>query len=318
MLATTTIRFAAFFLLAASSTALAQPWSGQGRDKTLGDFSVELFAGGEYFFDTGIDSSGRVEYARVGGGFSFFTDPEEAFSLNLTGTYLYDDYGFGRSTAIFQQLPVLGVREPWDAIHTYGIDLTMLADVNDNLRFFGGGVFNYSGDISARWDDAITGGGFAGLAYRLSRDLAIGGGVGAMYELEDDIQFFPIFYLDWQITNNMSIQSTPVSMAGTRWSSVELVFEIDKKWDLATGGGYDTRRFRLDSQADAPRGVGEFSSIPFWGRITYQPSPNLTFSAYIATAFDGEIGLSDNDGKVIDKSDFSAPIVIGGNFSVRF
>jgi hypothetical protein len=318
MSANTTIRFATLFLLAASSSALAQPWTGQAPDDQLGEFSFELFAGGEYLVDTSISSGGRFEVTRAAGGFSLFTDPEEAFSINLEAMYIYDDYSINRGSIFFQPQPVLGVAEPWDEIHTYGATLTAMGDLNREFTLFGGGVFNFSGDQSARWDDAITGGGFVGLIYNVSKDLSVGGGVGALYQIEDDFQIFPIFYLDWQIANDLAVRSVPVSMAGTRWTSVELVFSIDKHWDIAAGGGYDFRRFRLDSQADAPRGVGELDYIPFWGRLAYRPNPGFTASVYISAAVEGQIGLANNDGQVIDKADFSSALVIGGNLSFRF
>ena len=294
--------------------ALAQSWSQRSPfvNEADIDFDWQVFIGAEAMVDTQMDPfEGRFEYIRGGGGVSTAGRLSDTVTMSFSAEYFYDDYQF--------EFPVaLGSLEtPWNGIHTIGASAEFTFEL-DNMAIFAGPVLQLTGEAEAEVADALAGGGFAGVAFDLADNARIGGGVALMYEIEGDVDIFPIVYLEWDLANNVVLRSTPVSHAGTRWSSVEIAWRPIQELEFAAGAAYEQRRFRLDDEGPIVDGVGEFSFIPIWASMSYSPTESFSFSIYSTITAWADVESYDMGGGLIGEADLSTSFVIGGNFSYRF
>lgn len=271
-----------------------------------------LHGGAEYQFETDIDDGGDFSVARGGIGFTTRTKFNEDVSLTFRLDYNLDAYDFSSAASS------LGVSDPWDEIHTVSLGAVLSVDAGSEWTLFGGPILQLSGEAGADFSDAIQGGGLFAVSYRVSDTLTIGGGLGVVTQIEDDVRVFPVFVLNWQITDTLSVRNTSASGAGTR-SGLELVCDFDPNWEAAFGGAYQFKRFRLDDRSNAAdEGVGEDSAIPIWGRLTYRLSNNGRINFYAGVVLGGELELETSGGDGIGSSDYDPAAVVGISGSIRF
>jgi hypothetical protein len=308
----TPLALAATLLLAGGASA--QSWSQTSAfvDKAEMNFDWQVFIGAEAMIETGMDAfDGRFDYIRGGGGLSTAGRLSDNVTMSFAAEYFYDDYQFEFPLALGS------VESPWGGVHTLGLSAEFEFEFED-LTIFAGPVLQLSGEAEAEPGDALAGGGFAGAAFNLTENARIGGGVALMSEIEGDVDIFPIIYLEWDLANNVVLRSTPVSHAGTRWSSVEIAVQLVEAWELTAGAAYEQRRFRLDDEGPIVDGVGEFSFIPIWASMTYSPTENVSFSLYGTITAWGDLESYDMGGGQIGETDLSTSAIIGGHFSYRF
>jgi hypothetical protein len=65
----------------------------------------------------------------------------------------------------------------------------------------------FTGEKEADFDNALTGGGFAGFFYRYGDRLTIGPGIGVLTQLEDSPRVIPILIINWKITDTLSLNT---------------------------------------------------------------------------------------------------------------
>ncbi len=282
------------------------------QDHWLDRLKFSLHGGAEYQFETDIDDGGDFSVARGGVGITARTQINTDVSLSFRIDYNLDAYDFSGAAA------GLGVSQPWDDIHTLSLGAILSVDAGNDWTLFGGPVLQISGESGADVGDSIQGGGLFAASYRASDSLTIGGGIGVVSQIEDSARVFPVFVLNWQINDKLSLRNTSVAGAGTR-NGLELVYDFDSNWEFAVGGAYQFKRFRLDDRSNvADEGVGEDSSIPIWGRLTYRVGANGRINFYAGAAFGGELRLETSGGSGIANSDYDSAAIIGISGSIRF
>jgi hypothetical protein len=230
--------------------------------------------------------------------------------MTLLFDYEYSDYQWSGDTG-------LNSREPWSDIHTIGISALFTFRPANEWAIFGGPIFRFSGETDADFGDAFTGGGLVGASYRFSNELVLGGGLGVVSQIEDRVRWFPVVVLDWEIVNGVRLTSrTAASTVGR--TGLELVFEASRDWEVAIGGAYEKRRFRLDDGGDFPGGVGEDVGYPVWGRLTYLPNPNLELTLYGGVIAGGNFGVDTDGGRQLYYKDYDPAGLIGFSANIRF
>ena len=286
-----------------------EPWVDQEPD-----FDLQFTAGArfEHQFKSEIDDGGSMTVSRFNAGLGVGAPITDRLSINGLLRYEYDHYRFRGSSGAF------GGDQPWRNVHTVSFGAVLNADLTNDWRVFGGPIFQFSGESGARATDSFIGGGIIGTSFDFSDDLTIGGGVGIVSQIEDSVRVFPVIVLNWQITEELRLSSQSARSASD-FGGLELIYQFHPQWEVAFGGAYRFRRFRLDSSdTDASRGVGQDSYLPLWGRITYNFAPQASVTAFGGASLNGRLDLEDRDGNRLAREDYDNASFVGVALNVRF
>ncbi|TVQ54835.1 MAG: hypothetical protein EA377_04605 [Phycisphaerales bacterium] len=295
--------------LAQNDRGQDEPWVDQEPD-----FELQFITGArfEHQFKSEIDDGGSMTVSRFNAGLSVGAPITDSLSINGLLRYEFDYYRFRGSSGAF------GGDSPWRNVHTVSFGAVLNADMTNDWRIFGGPIFQFSGESSARASDSFIGGGIIGTSFDFSDDLTIGGGVGIVSQIEDSVRVFPVIVLNWQITEELRL-SSQAARSASDFGGLELIYQFHPQWEAAFGGAYRFRRFRLDSSdTDASRGVGQDSYLPLWGRITYYFSPQASVSAFGGASLNGRLELEDRDGNRLAREDYDNASFVGVALNVRF
>ncbi|MGI9014288.1 MAG: hypothetical protein ACR2GY_08565 [Phycisphaerales bacterium] len=273
--------------------------------------TITLSGGAEYQFDTDFeDDGGDYTAARFNLGINAAMPLNDRLDLNLSLGYAHDAYDFS-GTSGFAAL------DPWDAVNTVQAAARLEWEVNDRFTLFGGPIIGFSAESGAHFGDSVTGGGIIGFSYKVNDRVALGLGVGAMSQIEDDVAVFPIVVVRWKIDDQWSLR-TGGGVGASGGGSAEVVWEFSQGWEIAFGAGYQSRRFRLDDEDIAPDGVGDESTLPIYLRVGYSPHANVQISAVAGIIAAGELRLEDRDGDRVADDDIDPAPFIGVRASLRF
>jgi len=275
-----------------------------------GDTTVKFFgdAGAMYQFETDVDGDKTMSVSRLTAGFDAKTKLNDDLGLGFRLNYGFDSFDFDGGT--FGTTSTPDPEDPWGDIHTIEFGMVVNLDLTDELGVFGGPVFKFARESGADWGDSFTGGGVIGASYQFNSDLVVGGGLGFVSQIEDDIRVFPIIVVEWAFADDWRISSRSFDQANFA-NGIELVYTASKDWELAVGGGFRQARFRLDDSGLAPDGVGEDESLPVWFRASWNTTPNVRLSGLVGMVTGGELKLEDDDGDNIDTVDYDATWVLG-------
>lgn len=268
--------------------------------------------GAVYQFDTDLDDGGSYSSTRfnIQAGHGYAWDPRTSVSLALG--YSYDDFSFSKGRGFG-----MAALDPWDSIHSFRLSVPMRLGVDENWSAFLIPSVRSSGESGASFDDTITGGAFAGFAYRFGERLTLGPGIGIIGQLEDSATVFPVIIIDWQITDRISL-TTGRGLAATLGPGVTLNYRASQMWNFAIGGRYEKLHFRLDKDGAVRSGIGEEKSFPLFVGCSYSFNPKATVSLVGGVEFDGKLRLEDEDGNRIRKESYDPGGYLGFTFNMRF
>ncbi len=258
------------------------------------DLTFSISAGYQYLFRTDLDASGSYSVDRIGLEFKAKTKINRDWKVEGTFRYLFNDYDFNTAASLGG--------DPWSDIHTVQMDVKFEWWATNDLVVIFGPFLMWSRESGASWDDSVTGGAFAGVMYISSAQLAWGAGIGISSQLEDSVLVYPLLFLDWKINADMKLTSVagPVGLAFT---GIEWVWAFADHFEFGVGGRYEFRRFRLDDSGFAPGGVGEDTSIPFWGRLSYRVNDNYAVDVYAGFVAGGRFKVDDANGNRLGSDD---------------
>jgi len=305
-------------LIAALTVAAVMPCAAQAIENTAqlttpvnpstagNELQFSISAGYQRLFESGIDGGGDFSVDRVGLELKAQTEIATDWRMDLNLRYLFDDYDFSNAVRLGGN--------PWSDITTLEMDARFQWWVNRDIAVIFGPFVMWSRESGASWNDAITGGAFAGVLVRSSNNLAWGGGIGVSTQLEDSALVYPLLFLDWTLADDMKLTSVagPVGLAFT---GLELVWTFAEEYEAAAGFRYEFRRFRLDDTGVAPGGVGEDSSFPMWVRLSYRFSDRISADLYAGFVAGTSFELDNSRGRRLGSDDTDlAPTVA---FTVR-
>lgn len=273
-------------------------------------WSFSLRGGFIHHFETDLDKQGDFSINRffIQGGPVYA--PDHRRSVALTAGYIFDEYDFSDGLLIPGQAP-------WEDIHTVRLGAPVRWDMENNWTLFALPSLTWSAEGGADRADALTGGAFAGAAYRFSDRLTVGPGVGMMSQLEESASVYPLLLLEWKMTDRLTL-ATGKSSAAMQGPGLTLEWRATERWHLLFGGRYEQMRFRLDERGAVPGGVGEKTSFPLFIGATCEISPKVRADIVGGVALGGELSLEDRDGRLMAKEDFEPAVFLGAALAGRF
>jgi len=276
--------------------------------------STTVGAGDLYQFRASVDGGGSVAvnraFAFVRTGFR--VDERLALSLRVDwegGWYRFRDTNLSLGTG----------STPWGSIQSAQIGFGGTYVLDEHLIALLSGFVQFSGEPDADAGDSASGGGIVGLSWRASERFTIGGGALVTSRIEDSVLAIPLLFIDWEITDGLRLTNVAGPDAYPTSAGLELVWEVHRDFDLAVGGNYVYRRFRLeDDNAVAPGGIGEDGTANFWLRARVGPAEGLRLDFVAGMVYDERLKVFDANGNQLAGDDADPSLMIGAFLSWRF
>jgi len=266
-----------------------------------------------YNFGANVDGGGDVsnQFFHISGGVPLHKS-DDVF-IALTAAYQLHSYSFsGGPAGSFVGL------DPWDDIHTANLGAFISWKFADNWEFFGIPSIRTSGESGANFGDTLTGGALIGASYKFSETLSIGPGVGYIGQLKDSASIFPILVIDWQFCDKLSLTTGP-TIGASQGPGLAIKWQIQDDLRFTFGARSESRRFRLDdSITNGKQAIGEDSSIPVFGILTWQATEHIQTSLIAGVGLANDLLLDDSNGNRIARKDYDASPFIGVNFGYNF
>jgi hypothetical protein len=225
--------------------------------------------------------------------------------------------GFGENRYGFSGYSGFGLLDPWGNIRQLRISIPIRYRSGNNWTYIGIPSLRYFGESGASASDSQQWGVLAAAAYRFSDRLTIGPGLGVFTDIEDSTDLFPIVFVDWKITDTLSL-NTGRGLAATRGPGVALNWTPTSNWRFGLEARYEKMRFRLDDDGSIPSGVGQDRSVPVALAATYSPSSDVELTLLGGVEFAGELRLEDSDGNRLDDSDYDSAPFAGAVARIKF
>ena len=298
-------------LIAVPTVAVAEE-KGERNPGLASKIGWSVFTRGGYVhqMDTDIDNGGSFSVNRffIQGGPSYV--PDKATSISVAVGYGFDGYNFSGNTGF-------GGRKPWEDIHSLRFSIPYRWKIDEKWTGFVSPTLRFTGEKEVDFDDALTGGGFAGFSFRYSDRLTIGPGVGVLTQLEDSTRVIPILIINWKITDALSL-NTGRGIGATLGPGLTLDWRLSHAWSFSIGGRYERLRFRLDEEGTVPKGIGDDRSFPIFGSIAYSFTPMIRIGILGGVEVGGELRLEDENGNTIIEENHDPAGFLGITFSARF
>jgi len=291
-------------------TLSAQEWSGSEKleadqqgsqdESTEVDVEVEtktngrpkfLTTGLQYLYqpEVDLDGAGSFQSQSVGANVisRFRLSDKEQLAISLG--YIWNNYDWDSGTSM------LGT-DPWSNVHFMSIGASYRRVLNEKWTFFGIPSVRFAGESDADVEDTIMGGGIFGATYQISDRLSIGPGFGMMTQLEDDAALFPVIFVNWRFADSWSLGTNGGSGAALG-PGLQLGWEPNNvPFRASLNANYEQLRFRLDSKASQPNGIGQDQSVRIGADFHWLPATNVDLSAMAGVKVGGEMSIDDSNG----------------------
>ncbi len=273
-------------------------------------WSSFLRGGHVHQFDTDIDDGGSFTADRlfIQGGVTYAPDDRRSVSFALG--YGFDEYDFSGDTRF-------AALRPWENINSYRVSMPVRWGFNEPWTVSVIPTLRFLAESGAEMEDAMQGGGFAGISYCFGDQLTIGPGIGVMSEIEDSATVFPALIIKWKITDRLTLE-TGRGLGATLGPGLVLRWEASEKWDFSIGGRYEKLRFRLDDKRIAPKGIGQDRAFPLFVGISYSFTRRAQVSLLGGAELGGELRLEDEKGDPIAKENYETAGFGGITLNFRF
>lgn len=304
-------------LLAAVALALVMPAAlAQEAEDLLDDQPSREFkflgsGGMAWQGEADIDGGGTIQVNRYDAAISF----EAGLTQKLTwlnnffvGLSDYDFEGGGFAAG-----------NPWETVlfNRYGTQLAYQIDDHWGVR--AGGVFMFSRETDADWNDGFTGGGSLGVDYRVSKTLFLSLGIAAVTQIEGGARVEPAVAINWVPAEHWVLRVGAVPVSGGAAAGAEVEYQFTEQWNVGLGLLYNQRRFRLDDDSGVtPNGVGEDDTLPLRLRLGWRITPQVSLNFLAGLVLNGQLQLDDENGNTLREQDYDPAPYIGVRAVGRF
>ncbi len=318
---------AASTVLALSATSFAQttaateaPPNGAAVDSATAakdDLKYMLAGGYAHFFDTDFDTGGGG--VAVNRGFGAFTvkgaakdDYEWGFAMTWEGSW----YSFQSGGT----LATIAGGTPWGAVQSLNLVPSATFKLGERWRLSTSLIVGLAGENSADAWDSATIGGVVAASYAFSKDFVLGAGVLAATRIEDDVLVIPQIIIDWKPCKEFRLTNMAGPEAYPGGAGLEAIWVMSDEYELALGGRYTYRRFRLDDDGAPARagGVGTDQGLPIWIRATMRAKCGARLDLVGGIQVASEMQLDDAAGNELASVDVEPNPFLGVFASWRF
>lgn len=277
-------------------------------EQTANNYNATLDFHYVHQFDASVDNGGKVGVNMFGLELRIDSEITDEDDLQFRFQYQRDSWEFSGTTGV-------GVSDPWESINTIDFATTWFHKYDDSTKLFVGGIAKMSYEDSASEDILL--GGTVGVIHSYSSDLTLGIGLGILQQELDDARWFPVFVVNWKLSEELTLTSDISTRFGSR-TGVELVWTPRNDWTLGAGVSYGYSRFRLDDSGFAPNGAGETTSLPLTFRATYHASPSFDFTFFGGIVYAGSLEVVNSAKVEVLNEDYDPAGAVGVFGRIRF
>jgi hypothetical protein len=268
------------------------------------EFSANLSGGGSVSVDRA--------FAAFKVGFAAGTDVTGSIGVAWGG----DWYDFDGTS----ELSPAPDTAPWSDVQAIALLGRATWKIDERWSTIVGLDLRVAGERNADAGDSMTYGGLGAVSYAFSPKFSLGAGAIISSQIEDSILVIPALVVYWQVTDTVLISNVLGPEVYPTGAGIEAAWRPDASREVAIGGRYESRRFRLDDDGPLVRqkGVGEDTGFPLWARATWRFENGIRLDVIGGVSLFNTYRLDDSNGNEIASSDVDPAPFIGVFGSWRF
>jgi hypothetical protein len=254
------------------------------------------------------DANFSLSHALIQASFGYARDRRTSISLAV---------GMGESDYDFSSGANIEGQQPWGNIRDYRVSVPIRFSAGEKANVIIIPSVRSYAEKGASEDDGRSEGVLAGFGWKFSDTLTIGPGIGWFTELGGGSSTFPVIFLDWAITEKLSL-STGRSPGASQGPGLTLNYSLSDKWTLALSGRYEKTTFAIDGDRDeVSAGFGQDKNIPIVVSAQYSPWPMTSVSIFAGSKFEGELSLENDNRNTFARSDYDTAPMVGLSFRIQ-
>ena len=273
-------------------------------------WSVSVSGSGGAVGESKLDGGGNVSLGLASGsvGVNYAPDWRWSTGINLSAAeYNFDFSGAGQLASL----------KPWSKVGMSTVSVPLRYAFDRQWGVFVQPSYQRAGTRNADDGESAQWGGVAAVTYASAPRQLIGLGASVFNGLEKN-RVYPIILIDWQLSDKLRL-ANPLSAGPTGPAGLEIVYALGGGWEVAAGGAYRSLRFRLDRDLPvAPSGVGEYTGVIGFGRLSYRFSPKVSLDLHAGGVFRTNVVLYDAGGNTVVSEDGKNAPIGALSFKVRF
>jgi hypothetical protein len=273
-------------------------------------WSVSVSGSGGAVGESKLDGGGNVSLGLATGsvGLNYAPDWRRSAGISLSAAeYDFDFSGPGQLASL----------KPWSKVGMSTVSVPLRYAFDRQWGMFVQPSYQRAGTRSADDGESAQWGGVAALTYAAAPRQLIGLGASVFNGLEKT-RVYPILLVDWQLSDKLRL-ANPLTAGPTGPAGLEIVYALDGNWEVAAGGAYRSLRFRLDRDLMvAPNGVGEYTGVIGFGRLSYRFSPKVTLDLHAGGVFRTNVALYNAAGNTVVSEDAKNAPIAALSFRARF
>jgi hypothetical protein len=242
-----------------------------------------------YRFDTDLDNApGRVAVGFYKASFDFFHMFDMQNMIRINGGVDWLHYDWSSDAAL-----IPGVLDPFEDVYTWRLESTFMHGFDEHWTGLAYASAYWMFEEDANLADAVSYGLGLGAMYRVDKDLTFGAVLRAQTRPEDHPWIFPVPYVDWKISPDVTLKTEEKAGygLGLSWSLDEA-----RQFSFESRMYYWIRRFRLEDDAMPTEGVAQDQRFAWDAGVRYQPSSSASVAAYVGVDLWQDFKVEDHEG----------------------
>ncbi len=284
-------------------------------DAAKDDLRFVLAGGYAHFFATDFDTGGGdVAVDRGFGSLNIASAPKDTYRWDIDLAWEGSWYSFDGANT----LATAAGGTPWDAVQSIVVTPGASFKLDDHWRINARFLLQFAGENDADVGDSATYGGMLAASYTFSEKFTLGLGVLATSRIEDDVLVVPQLIIDWRPCKEFRLSNFAGPEAFPGGAGLEAIWVLSDEFEIALGGRYTYRRFRLSDEAPVSGGVGTDEGLPTWLRATMRAKCGARIDLVGGFQFAGEMQIDDSNGNELAKVDVESAPFLGVFASWKF
>ena len=301
----------------ATAAATPSPEAAKSMEAAKSDIKYVVAGGFMHFFDADFDTGGgAVAVDRGFGSVSLSGKPSDNYRWGLSINWEGSWYSFADGG----ELVTAAMGKPWSAVQSLLIapGATFKLDERWNLKTTL--LVQFAGENDADVGDSATFGGIVAASYSFDKDFLLGEGALVMSRLEHDALIVPQILIDWKPCKEFRVTNFAGPEAFPGGAGLEGIWVLSENYELAFGGRFTYRRFRLDDSGSSTRanGVGTDQGLPIWLRATMRADCGARIDLVGGLQVASEMRLDDSAGNELTRVDVEPNPFLGIFMSYRY
>ena len=292
------------FALVLAGAANAQPAPQES------PWTVSVSGSGGAVGESKLDGGGNISLGLASGsvGVNYAPDWRRSVGINLgAAEHSFDFSGTGQLASL----------KPWSNVSVSTVSVPLRYAFDRQWGLFVQPSYQRSGTRNADDGESAQWGGVAAVTYASAPRKLIGLGALGFNGLEKT-RVIPFVLIDWQLSDKLRL-ANPLAAGPTGPAGLEIVYALGGGWEVAAGGAYRSLRFRLDRDLPvAPNGVGEYTGVIGFGRLSYRFSPKASLDLHAGGAFRTNVTLANASGNTVVSEDAKTAPIAALSFRARF